>query len=114
MATKIAIIGLACRYPGAHNTLELWENILCRRRQFRQVDQIRSSLPVYPPLDGPEHTSNQHTHAALLEFPDLESSAGRVFPGAQQLAKCLLTLPTHSYLRDEDFEHIAAVFQAVS
>jgi hypothetical protein len=29
------------------------------------------------------------------------------------LASCLLTLPTHAYLKEQDFERIASAFRAV-
>jgi dTDP-4-amino-4,6-dideoxygalactose transaminase len=47
-------------------------------------------------------------------LPDLFSGMlgtdERHFPGAARLATCLLTLPTHSYLRDEDLTKIVDVF----
>jgi perosamine synthetase len=36
----------------------------------------------------------------------------RQFPGAERLATCLLTLPTHHHLREDDFGRIAAAFHA--
>jgi len=38
---NIAIVGMACRYPDARNTNELWENILAQRRAFRQIPNNR-------------------------------------------------------------------------
>jgi len=38
---KIAIIGLGCNYPGAQSPLQLWENVLGRRQQFRQMPDLR-------------------------------------------------------------------------
>ncbi|MGE5894814.1 MAG: beta-ketoacyl synthase N-terminal-like domain-containing protein, partial [bacterium] len=32
---SIAIIGMACIYPGAHSPEELWRNVLAGRRYFR-------------------------------------------------------------------------------
>jgi len=43
----VAIIGIACWYPGARNPLELWENILARRRQFRRMPDVRLPLSDY-------------------------------------------------------------------
>jgi perosamine synthetase len=34
------------------------------------------------------------------------------YPGACRVAQCLLTLPTHAYLGDRDFERIAGAFRA--
>ncbi len=38
---KIAIVGLACKYPDADNPGQLWENILMRRRAFRDMPAKR-------------------------------------------------------------------------
>jgi dTDP-4-amino-4,6-dideoxygalactose transaminase len=50
-------------------------------------------------------------------LPDLFSGTlpadERDFPGASRLASCLLTLPTHTYLRDDDFARIASAFHSV-
>jgi perosamine synthetase len=46
-------------------------------------------------------------------FPNVFPSDGEDFPGAARLATCLLTLPTHAYLREEDFARISRVFAAV-
>lgn len=54
----------------------------------------------------------------LRTLPDLFSgvvpSNGQEFPGASSLASCLLTLPTHAYLREEDVARIAGTFHAVN
>lgn len=43
----IAIIGLACWYPDARTPLQLWENVLARRRQFRAFPDCRMPLADY-------------------------------------------------------------------
>jgi enediyne polyketide synthase len=48
----IAIIGMACWYPGAQNLLQLWENILTKRQQFRKMLDGRLPLSDY-------HTANR-------------------------------------------------------
>jgi dTDP-4-amino-4,6-dideoxygalactose transaminase len=45
-------------------------------------------------------------------FANVIPSVEEDFTGATKLAKCLLTLPTHPYLTEKDFEKIAASFQA--
>lgn len=54
----------------------------------------------------------------LRTLPDLFCATlptnGHDFPGASRLATSLLTLPTHAYLREEDFTRIASVFHAVN
>ncbi len=48
-------------------------------------------------------------------LPDLFSERlgtdERTFPGAAKLARCLLTLPTHTYLRDDDLARVARAFE---
>lgn len=51
MSVPIAVIGLACRYPGARTPLELWENVLARRRQFRRMPARRLALEDYYDAD---------------------------------------------------------------
>ncbi|HSJ58345.1 MAG TPA: DegT/DnrJ/EryC1/StrS family aminotransferase, partial [Anaerolineae bacterium] len=41
-------------------------------------------------------------------------SADEEYPGASELAACLLTLPTHPYLADQDFSRIARAFYDVA
>ena len=43
----IAVVGLACRFPGARSPRELWENVLARRRQFRRFPDCRLPLAEY-------------------------------------------------------------------
>lgn len=44
---KVAVIGLGCHYAGSKNPLELWENVLARRQQFRDFPECRLSLADY-------------------------------------------------------------------
>lgn len=46
-------------------------------------------------------------------FSHVLGSNGKDFPGALRLAACVLTLPTHSYLREGDFARIVQAFRAV-
>jgi acyl transferase domain-containing protein/NADP-dependent 3-hydroxy acid dehydrogenase YdfG/acyl-CoA thioesterase FadM len=43
----IAIVGMASQYPGAKNPLELWENILSQRVQFRRLPDERFPTDEY-------------------------------------------------------------------
>jgi perosamine synthetase len=45
-------------------------------------------------------------------FPELPTR-GDGFPGAERLANCLLTLPTHSYMNDIDFDRITMIFLTI-
>jgi len=44
---KIAIVGMSAWYPGSKNLLELWENILSKRVQFRMIPKERLPLDEY-------------------------------------------------------------------
>jgi enediyne polyketide synthase len=44
---RIAVIGMGCWYPGAKDLRQLWENILSRRRQFRESPPQRLPLADY-------------------------------------------------------------------
>jgi acyl transferase domain-containing protein len=43
----IAVIGMACYYPGAPDLKSFWENILARRREFRRLPELRLPLSEY-------------------------------------------------------------------
>ena len=47
MAGNIAVVGIACCYPGADTPEQLWENILARRRSFRRLPAERINLNDY-------------------------------------------------------------------
>jgi len=66
-SSDIAVIGIACYYPGASNVRELWENILARRVQFRRMLDQRLPLSEYY-SDDPKATDKTYlTKAAFLE-----------------------------------------------
>ncbi|MCK5852806.1 polyketide synthase, partial [bacterium] len=44
---SIAVVGMNCIYPGAHNYDELWTNILAGRRFFRKFPDERLPLDDY-------------------------------------------------------------------
>jgi len=67
LGSDIAVIGIACYYPGAANVRELWENILARRVQFRRMLDQRLPLSEYHD-DDPRSTDKTYlTKAAFLE-----------------------------------------------
>ncbi len=65
--SDIAVIGLACYYPGASNIRELWENILARRIQFRRILDQRFPLKEYYDEDPKSPEKTYVTKAAFLE-----------------------------------------------
>jgi enediyne polyketide synthase len=47
--TKIAIVGLACEYPGAHSPDQLWTTALTKRRWFRNFPAERLDPSYFDP-----------------------------------------------------------------
>ena len=76
--SSIAVVGLACWYPGACNPRQLWENILARRQQFRQIPDRRM-----PPADyyhpDPDHPDTTYAHrAAVIDGFDFDWQHRRI------------------------------------
>ncbi|MEV6599835.1 SDR family NAD(P)-dependent oxidoreductase [Actinoplanes sp. NPDC051346] len=55
MAERIAVVGMACRYPEADSPHQLWQNVMSRRRSFRRLPPGRLPLAEYGG-DGPDQT----------------------------------------------------------
>lgn len=47
MTSRIAIVGMACRYPHGRSPQELWENVLAQRQAFRRIPAQRLRLDDY-------------------------------------------------------------------
>ena len=67
MSVRIAIVGMACRYPDARSPSELWENVLAQRRAFRRMPDERLRLADYLSTDRetPDHLYS--ANAAVIE-----------------------------------------------
>jgi enediyne polyketide synthase len=64
---KIAVVGLACRYPDADSPDQLWQNVLSGRRAFRRLPDVRMRKEDYYSPD-PEAPDRYYTQkAAVLE-----------------------------------------------
>ncbi|MPY78616.1 MAG: SDR family NAD(P)-dependent oxidoreductase [Actinophytocola sp.] len=61
-ADRIAIVGLACRYPDAATPAQLWQNVLATRQAFRRLPDCRLGLGYRD--DAPDGT--YLTRAAVL------------------------------------------------
>ena len=62
----IAIIGIDCRYPGANNTDQFWENILSLRQQFRRIPDKRLNLNDYFSKDKSKVDSTYSQKASVI------------------------------------------------
>lgn len=64
--TRIAIAGMACRYPDARTSRELWENVLARRQAFRRIPPERLPLDDYYSPDASVPDRTYSARAAVL------------------------------------------------
>ncbi|NUW42785.1 type I polyketide synthase [Nonomuraea rhodomycinica] len=66
MTSRIAVVGMACRFPDASTAGELWDNAVAGRRAFRRLPPERIRLSDYWSEDrtAPDHFYT--TEAALL------------------------------------------------
>ncbi|HEV2991603.1 MAG TPA: type I polyketide synthase [Candidatus Angelobacter sp.] len=67
MSDDIAIVGLACCYPGANTPQELWENVLAQRRAFRRMPAERLRIEDHFSADRSTPDATYSSYAALIE-----------------------------------------------
>jgi enediyne polyketide synthase len=78
MTARIAIVGMACRYPDARSPSELWENVLAQRRAFRRMPDERLRLADYLSADREAPDSFYSTNAAVIEGYEFDRLRFRV------------------------------------
>ncbi len=76
--TPIAIVGMACRYPGADDLKSFWENILARRRQFRDMPDVRLPLAEYYDPDPAVPDKMYCKKAALIDGFSFDWASHRI------------------------------------
>lgn len=74
----IAVIGLGCYYPGAKSPLELWENILARRQQFRRMPDVRLPDSEYFDPDPSVLNKTYQNKAAVIEGYEFDWMGKRI------------------------------------
>ncbi|MFI1718260.1 type I polyketide synthase [Streptomyces litmocidini] len=65
--SRIAIVGMACRYPDAKNPSELWDNAVAGRRAFRRLPDVRMNLDDYWDADPATPDTFYARNAAVIE-----------------------------------------------
>ncbi|GFH39248.1 type I polyketide synthase [Streptomyces pacificus] len=65
--TRIAIVGMACRYPDATDPNELWDNAVAGRRAFRRLPDVRMNLDDYWDADPAAPDTFYARNAAVIE-----------------------------------------------
>ncbi|MCF6252818.1 MAG: SDR family NAD(P)-dependent oxidoreductase [Methylococcaceae bacterium] len=63
----IAVVGIGCHYPGSRSALELWENIICKKQQFRRMLDKRLPLSEYYDPDKSVEDKIYSTQAAYID-----------------------------------------------
>lgn len=76
--TRIAIVGMACRYPDATTPKELWENTLAGRRAFRRLPDKRLRLDDYWDADPSTPDRIYSRRAAVLEGYEFDRVAHKI------------------------------------
>ena len=76
--TRIAIIGMACRYPDAASPRELWDNVLAGRRAFRRMPRVRTALDDYWAADPTVPDRFYSRAVAVLQGYEFDRVAYRV------------------------------------
>jgi enediyne polyketide synthase len=66
VSSRIAIVGMACRFPDASSPDQLWDNVLAGRRSFRRIPSQRIRLEDYYSADRTAADLIYITEAALL------------------------------------------------
>ena len=76
--SPIAVIGMGCYYPGASDLPQLWENILARRRQFRQLPDERLPPSEYYDPDPKAPDKTHGTRAAVIDGFEFDWAKRRI------------------------------------
>jgi enediyne polyketide synthase len=76
--TRIAIVGMACRYPDAASPRELWDNVLAGRRAFRRLPPVRMGLGDYWAADPGVPDRFYSRNVAVIEGYEFDRVAYRV------------------------------------
>ncbi len=63
----IAVVGMGCQYPGARDIRQLWSNILAKRRQFRQIPDVRLPIAEYYNRDRSVPDQTYGDRAAVID-----------------------------------------------
>jgi enediyne polyketide synthase len=76
-AERIAIVGMACRYPDASTPGDLWENVLAQRQAFRRIPPERFDAAYFSSdVTAPDTTYS--LTAAVLTGYEFDRAAFRV------------------------------------
>ncbi len=75
---RIAVVGLACWYPGARDPRELWENVLAKRQEFRLFLEERMPAADYHDADPDAPDRTYGTRGAFIDGFRFDAGSWRV------------------------------------
>jgi enediyne polyketide synthase len=75
---RIAIVGMACRYPDAASPSELWENALAGRRAFRRLPDVRMRLADYWDADPASPDRFYARTAAVIQGYEFDRTSYKI------------------------------------
>lgn len=76
--SRVAVVGMACRYPDAATVRELWDNAVAGRRAFRRIPDVRMRLDDYWDPDPAAPDRFYTRTAAVLEGYEFDRIAYKV------------------------------------
>ena len=104
----IAIVGIDCRYPGADNPKQYWENILSLRQQFRRIPNKRLHLDYYFSDDPSDVDYMYASKAAVLtgyEFDRVKHRVSKSTFEQTDMAHWLALDVAYGALKDAGFKN---------
>ncbi len=78
MSERIAVVGIACRYPDADSPNQLWENVLTGRRAFRRLPDERMNHEDYYSPDPSAPDRFYSATAAVIEGYEFDRVGFRI------------------------------------
>ncbi|GLW68370.1 polyketide synthase [Kitasatospora phosalacinea] len=75
---RIAVVGMACRYPDADSPEQLWQNVLAGRRAFRRLPDVRMRAEDYYSPDPAAPDRFYSAKAAVIEGFEFDRVRHRV------------------------------------
>ncbi|KAJ5165076.1 Acyl transferase/acyl hydrolase/lysophospholipase [Penicillium coprophilum] len=68
-SSKIAVVGMACRFPGADTTEELWERLMQGQDMHRHVPPDRFDVQTHVDPTGKAHNTSKTSYGCFVDNP---------------------------------------------
>jgi len=70
-SSKIAVVGMACRFPGADTTDEFWERLMQGQDMHRDIPPDRFDIETHVDPTGKRHNTSKTPYGCFVERPGL-------------------------------------------